>query len=70
MVIKIIILLLLFAIILSLFSGLVFLVRDGSRSNRTVNALALRITLSLILIAVVIYGFYSGQLDMHAPWLP
>ena len=69
MVLKIIILLLLAAIVVSLFSGLFFLVKDSGRTRRTVNALTFRITLSVILIILVAYGFYSGEFVWNQPWV-
>jgi hypothetical protein len=69
---KIIILLLLFGVVLSLFSGLVFLFKDSDRqdSKRTLYALGIRITLAGALLLTVLYGFYTGQLRIgsNAPW--
>lgn len=70
--IKIIIVILLAGVVISLFSGLVFLFKDTSRtdSKRTWYALGIRITLASALLATIFYGFYSGQLRMgsNAPW--
>ena len=49
MLTKIIIVLFLFIIIGSLFSGLFYLVRDKGTSERTVRALTVRISLSVLL---------------------
>jgi hypothetical protein len=69
---KIIILVLLAGVLLSLFSGLVFLFKDSDRqdSRRTLYALGIRITLAAALLITVFYGFYTGQLRMgtNAPW--
>lgn len=69
---KIIILVLLAGVLLSLFSGLVFLFKDSDRqdSRRTLYALGIRITLAAALLITVLYGFYSGELRMgeNAPW--
>ena len=69
---KFIILVLLVGVLLSLFSGLVFLFKDSDRqdSRRTLYALGIRITLAAALLAAVFYGIYSGQLRMgsNAPW--
>ena len=62
---KIIIVVLLLAIIASLFSGLVFLMRDSSRSRRTVNMLKLRVGLSITLILFLALSFYMGWLRPH-----
>ena len=65
---KIIILVLLAAIIVSLFSGAVFL-RNADSGSRLVNALSLRISLTVVLILLIAWGLWSGQLQWGAPWL-
>ncbi|GGO88185.1 hypothetical protein GCM10011348_43100 [Marinobacterium nitratireducens] len=57
------------AIVISLFSGLYFLLTDRGQSHRTVNSLFFRVAFSILLLLVIVYGFYSGELSMHAPWL-
>jgi len=46
-------------ILFSLGSGLYFLVRDGGQSERTVVALSVRVSLSVILLALLAWGFVS-----------
>lgn len=58
----------LIATIISLFSGLFFLVKDDCRSNRVVTALTVRVCLAAITVALIAWGFYSGQLQTHATW--
>lgn len=60
--------LMLIATVASLFSGLFFLVKDEGRTSRVVNALTLRVTLTALTIALVTWGFYSGQLVSHVTW--
>ena len=62
------IILLLLATLVSLFSGLFFLVKDEGRTSRVVNALTLRVTLTALTIALGTWGFYSGQLVSHVTW--
>ena len=62
------IVLLLLATLASLFSGLVFLVRDAGHGSRVVNALTLRVVLTAATLALTAWGFYSGQLVSHATW--
>lgn len=57
----------LFAIILSLGSGLFFLFKDESRSHRTVNALTVRITLSVLLFLAILAGMWSGVIPPSRP---
>lgn len=69
---KAVILVLLVGVIVSLFSGLIFLFKDSDRqdSKRTLYALGVRITLAAALLLTVFYGLYTGQLRMgsNAPW--
>lgn len=67
---KIIILVLFVGVLLSLSSGLVFLLKDNNvpESKRTLYALGIRITLATLMMLCVIYGFYSGILQSQAPW--
>ncbi|MBU3058646.1 twin transmembrane helix small protein [Pseudomonas indica] len=62
------IVLLLLATVVSLFSGLFFLIKDEGRTNRLVNALFVRVTLAALTLALIAWGFYSGQLTTHATW--
>ena len=57
---KLIIVLLLFAVIGSLFSGLFFLVRDHGANDRTVKALTLRVALSVAILALLLLGYRFG----------
>ena len=60
--------LMLIATVVSLFSGLFFLVKDEGNSDRLVNALTVRAVLAVITLALITWGFFSGQLVSHAPW--
>ena len=59
---KLAIVVLLVATLVSLFSGLFFLVRDEGRTHRVVTALFVRVSLTAITVALIAWGFYSGQL--------
>lgn len=59
------IVLLLLATLVSLFSGLFFLVKDEGQTSRVVNALTVRVTLTALTLALIAWGFYSGQLVTH-----
>lgn len=65
---KVIILILLVAMIISLVSGAVFFFKDQGGTKRTLYALGVRITLAVLLIICVTYGVFSGQLRLNAPW--
>ncbi len=70
MLLKAVIVILFVAVVASLTSGLVFLLKDmsGEDSKRTLYALGIRITLAVALMASIAYGLYSGQLGSRAPW--
>jgi heme/copper-type cytochrome/quinol oxidase subunit 4 len=57
---KIVIIVLLFAVIASLFSGLFFVYKDKGNSKRAVTALTIRIGLSLLVFAILIGSYWLG----------
>jgi hypothetical protein len=57
---KIVVILFLAFIVGSLFTALYYLVRDRGRGSRTVKALTVRITLSVVLFALLMLGYYFG----------
>ena len=65
MLTKIIVVLFLFMIIGSLGSGLYYLVKDKGSSDRTVRALTVRISLSVLLFILLIIGYATGLLQPH-----
>ncbi|WP_271271832.1 twin transmembrane helix small protein [Aliamphritea hakodatensis] len=67
MLIKTAILIVLAAVLYSLFSGLYYLIRDQGASHRTLHALSVRIALTVLLLTLLIYGFYSGELMLRSP---
>lgn len=70
MVLKIAIVILFIAVIISLSSALKFLLDDMKvqGSKRTAYALGVRITLAGLLLALIAYGIQTGQLGNTAPW--
>ena len=63
---KLVILILLFAILGSLASGLWFLTRDDQGSTRTLTALKIRVALSAVLIAFLVLGYFQGWIAPHS----
>jgi hypothetical protein len=59
---KIIIIAFLIAMVVSLFSGLYFLAKDGNNSKRTLHALTARISIWVVLFALLGIGVYTGIL--------
>jgi DUF2909 family protein len=62
---KIVIVVLMLAVVVSLFSGLFFLIKDGGKSNRVLNSLALRVALSIALLAVILVSLWQGGLTLN-----
>ncbi len=63
---KLVIAALLLAIVISLFTGLFFLIKDdNSRSKRTVRALTLRVGLQVALIAFLFLASTLGWIHPH-----
>ena len=65
LLVKVIVLLLLGFVVISLFSGLFFLVKDKGQTNRTVNALSVRIGLSILAIVVVMIAGATGVIELN-----
>jgi hypothetical protein len=57
---RIIVIVGLIAIVTALFTALVFLYRDRGRGNRVVIALAVRVGLSMALIAFLVFSYWMG----------
>lgn len=59
---RVIVITFLLVIIGSLFSALLFLMKDKGSTDRTIKALTLRIGLSITLFLLLVTGFYFGVL--------
>jgi hypothetical protein len=57
---KILIAALLVLVVISLFSGLYFMYKDKGNSKRAVNALTIRVGLSITIIVVLIASYFLG----------
>lgn len=57
---RIVIIILLFAVIASLFSGLYFVYKDKGGSNRAVISLTIRVGLSVLVFVILIVSYYFG----------
>lgn len=57
---RILVIVLLFAVIASLFSGLYFVYKDKGGSNRAVISLTVRIALSVLVFAILMASYYFG----------
>ncbi|HUP91184.1 MAG TPA: twin transmembrane helix small protein [Solimonas sp.] len=63
---KIVIVVLLLAIVGTLMTSMLFLVRDPSSSRRTLTGLKVRVALSVTLILFVLLSYYMGWIHPHA----
>lgn len=68
MILKVLIVVLFFATVASLFSGAVFFFKDQGTTKRTFYALGVRITFASLLLITIVYGIMTGQLGLNAPW--
>ena len=57
---RILIIILLIAVIASLFSGLYFVYKDKSGGNRAVIALTIRVAISILVFLILIGSYYFG----------
>ena len=62
---KIMIFILLGLILISLGSGLLFLVRDQGKTKRVISSLTVRIVLSISLFIMLIIGYVTGLIEPH-----
>lgn len=66
---KIAIVILFIAMVISLFTGLTFMVKDqGNGKKRQWYALGIRVALAASLLGLIAYGIQSGKLQFGAPW--
>lgn len=69
MLIKVIVVVLFIANLIALGTALFTLMKDqGQGSTRTAKFLLIRVSLAALLLIVVAFGFYTGQLGVSAPW--
>jgi len=60
---RIVILILLAAVLVSLFSGLYFVYKDKGTSNRAVISLTIRVALSVLVFVILIGSYYFGWIS-------
>jgi hypothetical protein len=57
---RIVIIILLFAVLVSLFSGLYFVYKDKGNSNRAVISLTIRVALSVLVFVILMVSYHFG----------
>ena len=60
---RVIVIIALCAVVVALLTALVFLYRDRGRGNRVVTALAVRVLLSMALIAFLVFSWWMGWIS-------
>lgn len=68
LVLKIIIVIIFVLMVASLFGGLGALIKDKGEGEKQNQLLGIRAALALSLMAVLLYGIFSGKLGSNAPW--
>ncbi len=63
---KLILLILMATILIALFVGLFFLMKENGSSQKALKSLFVRVGLSLLLIFLLILSFYMGWIVPHA----
>lgn len=68
---KLSIVIVMIAMVISLITGFNFLLKDKGdpTKKRTAYALGVRVFLAALLLTLIAYGLWSGQLGIQAPWL-
>lgn len=69
LLLKVILILLIIAMLVSLSGALTSLFRDDSDSRRLVKLLTIRVSLAALIVVVLIIGFVTGELSQQAPWV-
>jgi hypothetical protein len=60
---RILVLVLVFVMLVSLFSGLFFLYKDKGGSDRMVKALTIRITVAIVIFLILMGSYYFGLIS-------
>ena len=63
---KLVLIIILLAVLISLGSGLWFLAKDDQGSARVLMALKIRVLLSAVLVGFLIFGYYQGWIIPNA----
>ncbi len=65
---KVVIVFLFIALLISLISGFAFLMKDRGRTRRTWHSLTVRLILAALLMGFLFFGVFTGRLGSKAPW--
>ncbi len=62
---KVLIIILLIAILISLASGMFYMIKDKGKTRRVVTSLSVRIILSVLLFILLFVGYVTGLIKPH-----
>lgn len=65
LLVKLLVLLLLGFTVVSLFSAMFFMVKDKGQTKRSVNALSVRIGLSIVIIVIIMIAGATGVIELN-----
>jgi len=65
LLVKLLVLLLLGFTVVSLFSAMFFMVKDKGQTKRSVNALSVRIGLSIVIIIIIMIAGFTGVIELN-----
>ncbi len=65
MLFKILVVVVFVLVIISLSSGMIFLVKDNGQSKRTLRSLTFRIGLSVFAFGLLMLGYFAGWIEPH-----
>ena len=69
MLVKILFVVLMIAMLISLFSSAAFMIKDKKGAmTRSFMALRVRVVIAGLLLLTLAYGLYSGQIVVNSPW--
>ena len=68
LMLKITIIVLMIAVVISLMTGFKFLMKDRGETDKSLMALKIRVVLAVVLMTVIGYGLYTGKIDNSSPW--
>lgn len=68
MLLKVILIILIIAMLVSLSGALSSLFKSDPKSKRTAKLLTIRVALACLIVVVLFIGFITGELTQNAPW--
>ena len=66
---KALILILFFAVLISLGVGFYYLLTDTSGSSKLLRSLKVRISLTVLIMLIIVIAWLHGDISSQAPWL-